>query len=65
MKIPQLKCKRCGHKWYPRTPLKPKVCPKCKSPYWDRERKEKNEISKDPQDTNPLCSDKNKVRQAE
>lgn len=37
----KLKCKRCGHEWYPRDPHKPpKVCPnpKCKSPYWDRER---------------------------
>ena len=36
-----LKCLRCGHEWYPRDPHKhPKVCPnpKCKSPYWDRER---------------------------
>lgn len=34
-------CTRCGHKWRPRTPLSkriPKVCPSCKSPYWDRER---------------------------
>jgi len=37
----KLKCLRCGHEWYPRDPHKhPKVCPnpKCKSPYWDRER---------------------------
>ncbi len=32
------KCTRCLHSWYPRTENKPKVCPKCKSPYWDRER---------------------------
>lgn len=32
-------CKRCTHEWYPRTPEKPLICPKCKSPYWDRERK--------------------------
>lgn len=34
-------CTRCGHTWRPRTPLTvriPKVCPRCKSPYWDRER---------------------------
>jgi len=37
----RLRCLRCGHEWYPRDPHKhPKVCPnpKCKSPYWDRER---------------------------
>ena len=33
-----LKCNRCDHKWYSRTPNEPKVCPKCKSPYWNKER---------------------------
>ena len=30
-------CERCGHKWVPRetTTEEPKVCPKCKSPYWN------------------------------
>lgn len=31
-------CQRCGHKWIPRHENRPKICPKCKSPYWDRER---------------------------
>ena len=29
---------RCGHEWVPRKLNKqqrPRVCPKCKSPYWD------------------------------
>ena len=34
----QLKCKRCGHSWYPRG-TRIITCPKCRSPYWDRERK--------------------------
>jgi len=30
---------RCGHEWLPRVPgEKPRVCPKCKSPNWDREK---------------------------
>lgn len=33
--LPTLICKRCKHKWIPRQPVKPVVCPKCKSPYWD------------------------------
>ena len=33
-KLPTLKC-RCGHEWNPRTPKKPKVCPKCKTPWWE------------------------------
>ena len=34
-------CERCKHKWVPRetTTEKPKVCPKCKSPYWNVPRK--------------------------
>jgi predicted Zn-ribbon and HTH transcriptional regulator len=28
---------RCGHEWLPRVKgEKPRVCPKCKSPNWDR-----------------------------
>jgi Zn finger protein HypA/HybF involved in hydrogenase expression len=30
------KCERCSHKWIPRIKNEhPRVCPKCKSPYWD------------------------------
>lgn len=38
MKLPKFKCKRCGHKWIPRKKDKPLICPKCKSPYWDRKK---------------------------
>lgn len=31
------RCERCGHEWAPRVSGEaPRVCPKCKSPYWDR-----------------------------
>jgi len=36
IKIPELKCERCGKKWIPRK-KDVRVCPECKSPYWDRE----------------------------
>jgi len=32
-------CERCSHTWLPRSQEKPRVCPKCMSPYWDRPRK--------------------------
>jgi predicted Zn-ribbon and HTH transcriptional regulator len=32
---------RCGHEWLPRGDEKPTVCPKCKSPRWDKPKKEK------------------------
>ena len=31
-------CERCNHKWVPRNSNKPIVCPKCKSPYWNKKR---------------------------
>ena len=30
-------CKRCGHEWYSRIKI-PALCPKCHSPYWDKEK---------------------------
>jgi|ERR1700682_2457893 len=34
------KCERCEHEWVPREANDdPRVCPKCKSPYWNRPRK--------------------------
>lgn len=36
------RCERCSHVWVPRKSTdRPKICPKCKSPYWDREREAK------------------------
>lgn len=33
-------CERCGHKWLPRDKdNRPTVCPKCKSPYWNVQKK--------------------------
>ena len=32
------KCLRCNHVWYPKSGTEPRVCPKCKSPYWNRPR---------------------------
>jgi Zn finger protein HypA/HybF involved in hydrogenase expression len=33
------RCERCRHEWVPRASgAQPRVCPKCKSPYWDRKR---------------------------
>ena len=35
------RCERCNHEWIPRrhSDQEPSVCPKCKSPYWNRPRK--------------------------
>ena len=33
--LPMLECKRCGHRWRPRGPGKPRVCPRCKTKYWE------------------------------
>ena len=38
--LAQRTCLRCGKAWWPRSQSKPKRCPRCKSPYWDRPRQE-------------------------
>lgn len=30
------RCYRCGHSWIPREKEPPQICPKCKSPYWNK-----------------------------
>jgi len=41
-KVKGFLCERCGHKWKPRNMNEePRVCPKCKSPYWNKPRKKK------------------------
>lgn len=32
-------CLRCNHNWFSRVKRYPRICPKCKSPYWDKPRK--------------------------
>jgi len=48
IKVNAFKCLRCGHRWIPRVELsqlegelkdKPRICPSCKSAYWDLEKK--------------------------
>ena len=48
VKVDAFRCDRCGHEWLPKELLEkldeldkhlPKVCPKCKSPYWNTPRK--------------------------
>lgn len=35
-------CERCTHQWLPREKdREPRVCPKCKSPYWNTPRRDK------------------------
>lgn len=37
-------CERCKHIWVPRNKDDtPTICPKCKSPYWNKPRKVSNE----------------------
>ena len=39
--IPGYLCERCGYRWAPKSPglPEPKVCTKCKSPYWNQPRR--------------------------
>jgi len=36
------KCDRCGHEWLSRDSDTPIRCAKCKSPYWNKPRKNKS-----------------------
>ena len=37
LEVTVLSCRcRCGHEWIARERERPRVCPKCKSPNWDR-----------------------------
>jgi len=40
LKIIELECLRCQHKWNPRKKQMPKVCPRCMSPYWNTPRQQ-------------------------
>lgn len=41
------RCERCGHEWVPKEQgTEPTVCPKCKSPYWNRPRQSERKAKK-------------------
>ena len=43
-------CERCGHTWIPRDKgQEPRVCPKCKSPYWNRPKRTQHSIQDEKQ----------------
>ena len=44
MQLSRLKCKRCGHEWWPRIETRPKSCPECTSEIWDRDYKLKSGV---------------------
>jgi len=40
--IEKMKCLRCGHTWINRKKEEEiRICPRCKSPYFDKEKKNK------------------------
>lgn len=41
-KLEKVDCKRCKHSWYPRK-KEIRMCPKCKSPYFDKEKDKSND----------------------
>jgi len=46
IKIQGYLCERCSHQWVPRNKEMPRVCPRCKSPYYDVPRKQKEKKNK-------------------
>lgn len=51
IKVQTLECKRCRHQWVARKSVV-RVCPKCKSPYWDKDK----EFKKGKKDSQKLWS---------
>ena len=45
IKIYEVICKRCNESWPPRK-KDIKRCPRCKSPYWNKERQAKKNVGK-------------------
>jgi hypothetical protein len=43
LKLPTLRCTRCGYEWHPNSETPPKYCARrdCRSPYWMHKRQEK------------------------
>jgi DNA-directed RNA polymerase subunit RPC12/RpoP len=42
IKVMGYRCERCTHEWIPRDARdqsEPRVCPRCKSPYWNLKRR--------------------------
>lgn len=46
IRLPKFHCLHCEHEWYPRNEEIPRVCPKCKSPRWDKPLKYPKKSSK-------------------
>ena len=54
IEIPSCKCERCGYTWYLRYPQKPRVCPSCKSPYWQASSEFVNDLKADSERANKI-----------
>lgn len=56
------KCDRCNHEWVARIKIAedPTICPKCKSPYWNKPRR--IDLANKDTTTNKIASKYAKVR---
>lgn len=57
------KCLRCTHEWASKAEH-PTICPKCKSPYWDKEPKAKNWYVRVNQPDHPRADKRGRVKRA-
>lgn len=49
----KLKCLRCGHEWYPRSPQAPLKCPGCNNKLWKIPRGSKEVVDAEEAQTGP------------
>jgi DNA-directed RNA polymerase subunit RPC12/RpoP len=47
MDIKIYNCKRCNHEWANRNGREPIICPRCKSAYWNREKRNGQEATQE------------------
>ncbi len=43
--VTEYTCERCGHVWVPRKAERPRICPHCKSAWWDEKRPGKKKVA--------------------
>jgi predicted Zn-ribbon and HTH transcriptional regulator len=57
IEVDGFQCLRCGYQWVPRIfkgDELPTICPKCKSPYWNKERKFHRQVKEESKDETRL-----------
>lgn len=62
IKVKQYTCLRCSYKWLPRKEVRSIICPNCKTPYWNKPRRETvKKVEEKPENNTEKSKEKNNV----